>query len=190
MLEPKAWFAATILAAALIIAAAIAISLRWEIAVGAVLIFVAIGFLLGWRAAFAFLVAPLWVPVANAPYAVSMSPYPEQRHQVYFTIIIAAIFAYGGVLTLGMPAFLILRARKRPAFWIAPVVGFCAGVLTCSIFLILFSLSLGYSLTHAWHALAAQAADWSSPFFPTGGLGAVVGTTLWLIAGPDRERAA
>ncbi len=142
------------------------------------------------RTALAFLIAPLWVPAATAPYAVYMFPYPEQRHWIFITTIIGAIFAYGGVLTLGAPAFLILRARRRTAFWIAPVVGFGVGVLTGFIFFVLFGLSLGNSLTFVWHDLAAKSASWSSPFFPIGALGAVVGATLWLIARPDRERSA
>jgi len=115
-----------------------------------------------------------------------MFPYPDQRG----FIIIGAILAYGGVLMLGMPAFLILRARKRTAFWIAPIVGFGVGVLTFSIFFILCGFSLGQSLTFMWLRLHRLAASWSSLFFPAGGLGAVVGTTLWLIARPDRERTA
>jgi hypothetical protein len=75
----------------------------------------------------AFLVAPLWVPAATAPYAVHMFPYPEQRHWIYITIIIGAIVAYGGMLMLGVPAFLILRARNHTAFWVAAVLGFAIG---------------------------------------------------------------
>ena len=187
MLEPKAWFAATMLAAALIIAAAVAYSLRWGLAADAFPIyaaiflgpiFVAIGFFLGWRTAFAFLVAPLWAP-ATTPYIVS----PSGTYDINLNLLYAAILAYGEVLTLGMPAFLILRARNRTAFWIAPVVGFGAGVLTDAIVFILLGISLGNSLT-------LTRTSWSWPFFPTGGLGAVVGATLWLIARPDRERAA
>ena len=60
------------------------------------------------RTAVAFLIAPLWVPAAVAPFAISWAPYSEQRHWIYITIIIATIFGYGGTLMLGLPAFLIL----------------------------------------------------------------------------------
>ena len=70
----------------------------------------------------AFLVAPLWVPAAAVPFAALMFPYPEQRRWIYITVIIAAVFAYGGVAAFGTPVFLLLRASKRTAFSIAPVL--------------------------------------------------------------------
>ena len=118
------------------------------------------------RTALAFLIAPLWVPAATGPCAIYiLFPYPEQRHWVYITTIIAAVFAYEGVLTLGVPTFLILRARNCSALWIALVLGFGVGVITYLVFLILFGLSLGNSLTTVlsifWHDLTAKPAVWS-----------------------------
>ena len=138
------------------------------------------------RTAMAFLIAPLWVPAAAVPFAGHMFPYPEQRHWIYITVIIAAIFAYGGVAAFGTPAFLLLRASKRTAFWIAPVLGFAVGIATWLVFIVLFGLSLGNSWSFVSHDLASNSADlWG--FLTTGGLGAAVGATLWLIARPDRH---
>ena len=97
------------------------------------------------RTALAFLIAPLWVQAAAVPFAVLAFPYPGQRGWIYTTVIIAAIFAYGGVAALGMPAFGLLRARKHAAFWIAPILGFAVGDVTWLVFVFLFGLSLGES---------------------------------------------
>jgi len=138
------------------------------------------------RIALAFLIAPLWVPAAAVPFAGHMFPYPEQRHWIFITVIIAAIFGYGGVAALGMPAFRLLRARKHTAFWIAPVLGLTVGVATWVVFIVLFGLSLGNSWSFVSHDLVSNSAHlWA--VLPTGALGAAVGATLWLIARPDRE---
>jgi hypothetical protein len=65
----------------------------------------------------------------RVPFAARAFPYPERRHWIYKTVIIAAIFAYGGVAALGMPAFRLLRASKHAAFWIAPILDFAVGVV-------------------------------------------------------------
>jgi hypothetical protein len=99
---------------------------------------------------------------------------------------IAAVFAYSGVAAFGTPVFLLLRASKRTAFWIAPALGFAVGVATWLVFIVLFGLSLGDSWSFVSHDLASNSAHlWA--FLPTGALGAAVGATLWLIARPDRH---
>jgi hypothetical protein len=138
------------------------------------------------KTALAFLIAPLWVPAAAVPFAACAFPYPEQRHWIYITVIIAAVFAYSGVAAFGTPAFLLLRASKRTAFWIAPALGFAVGVATWLVFIVLFGLSLGDSWSVVSHDLASSSAHlWA--FLPTGASGAAVGATLWLIARPDRH---
>jgi len=136
----------------------------------------------------AFLIAPLWVPAAAIPFAVFVFPHPEQRHWIYFTTIIAAIFAYGGVAALGLPAFLILRNRKHTSFWIAPALGFGVGIVTLVAFLALFALSLGSPRPFA-NVMPNSLAQWLT-FLLTGALGAAVGATLWLIARPDHAGRA
>jgi hypothetical protein len=140
------------------------------------------------RTALAFLIAPLWVPGAALPFAARAFPYPEQRHWIYMTVFIAAVFAYGGAAVFGTPAFLQLRASRRTAFWIAPTLGFVVGVATWLVFIVLFGLSLGNSWSFVPHDLASNSANLSA-FLPTGTLGAAVGATLWLITRPDRGSA-
>jgi len=138
------------------------------------------------RTKLAFLIAPLWVPAAAVPFAARAFPYPEQRHWIYITVIIAAIFAYGGVAALGMPAFRLLRASKHTAFWIGPILCFAVGIITWLVFIVLFGLSLGNSWSFVSYDLVSNSAHlWA--VLPTGALGAAVGATLWLIARPDRE---
>lgn len=138
------------------------------------------------RTALAFLIAPWWVPAVAVPFAARAFPYPEQRLWIVITVIIAAVFGYGGVAAFGTPAFLLLRASKRTAFWIAPVLGFAVGVATWLVFIVLFGLLLGNSWSFVSRDLSRNSAHLWAPL-PTGALGAAVGTTLWLIARPDRR---
>jgi hypothetical protein len=133
----------------------------------------------------AFLVAPLWVPAAMVPLAAQMFPHPGQRHWIYITVIIAAIFAYGGTMVLGVPAFLMLRARRYTSFRTAAALGFAIGGLTGAAFLVLFALSLGNSVAFIRHQ-AVNMTWWLLP--GCGVLGLIVGGTLWLIARPDLGR--
>ncbi len=139
------------------------------------------------RTVLAFLVAPLWVPIATAMYvyAVGMFPNPEQRPWIYITTLIGALFGYGGVWAIGLPAFRILRAKGLSSGWIAIVMGFVVAVLTWHIFELLFALSLGNSLNFVWHNWTTSAVQWAL-ILGIGALGVVVGGTLWLIARPDR----
>jgi hypothetical protein len=107
-----------------------------------------------------------------------MFPNPEQHDFIYISII-AAIFAYGGMLTLGVPAFFILRAINHTAFWIAGVLGFAIGGLTWIVFFVLFGISLGNSLAFVWREAGNIVA---------GALGSIVGATLWLM--PDQTARA
>jgi hypothetical protein len=134
----------------------------------------------------AFLIAPLWVPAAIVPFAAQAFPYPEQRHWIYISSIIAAIFAYAAVAAFGMPAFVILRTRNFTALWTAPVL---VSALASSHGLSLSS-SLGCPLETAgvfplmiWRAI--RRIWW--PLLPTGTLGAVVGATFRVIARPHRS---
>jgi hypothetical protein len=135
------------------------------------------------RTVTAFLVAPLWVPAAVAPLAAQMFPRVAERQWIYITLIIATIFAYGGTLVLGVPAFLALRARRYTAFWIAAALGFVVGGLTWFVFFVLFALSLGIGI--GW----PNAVDMSRGLLLPGVLGSIVGATLWLIARPDLGHA-
>lgn len=142
------------------------------------------------RRRIAFLVAPLWVPFATVIIAnFSIFPYPQQGAWVIISGVIAAVFAYVGTLLLGVPAFRFLVSRNWTALWIAPALGFSIGILMWVLFLVLIPLFLGEGvegireeLGSAANNLLAQAVG----LLVTGGLGALVGVTLWLIARPDR----
>lgn len=138
------------------------------------------------RTVLAFLIAPLWVPAGAWPYAAYMFPYPGQQHWILMTTIVATVFAYGGTAALGIPAFLLLRARKYTSFWIAPVLGFAAGVATWQVFLVLFGLSLGHSWSFVLRELVNGSARLDN-YLPAGPLGSAIGATLWLVARPDRH---
>jgi hypothetical protein len=129
-----------------------------------------------------FLVAPLWVTAATASFAALTFPSPAQTAWVPIATITGTVFAYGGTLAFGLPAFLILRARNYTSFWIAAALGFGISNLTWMIFGVLFALSLGNSLAFIWQ----QATNLALPFLPIGALGSLIGATFWLIARPDR----
>jgi hypothetical protein len=139
------------------------------------------------RTSTAFLVAPLWVPAVMVPFAVRMFPYPAQGRWIYITVVIAAIFAYGGTLVLGVPAFLLLRARHYRSFGTAAVVGFAIGGLTAVAFFLLLALSLGGTFAGIWRE-GVKVNFWLLPA-ACGVLGSIVGATLWLIARPDFGRS-
>src|SRR5215475_2894936 len=73
------------------------------------------------RTSTAFLVAP-----ASSDFALCCLrvPLPWQYRWIIITVIISTIFAYAGTLMLGVPTFLILRARNHTSFWTAAALGF------------------------------------------------------------------
>jgi hypothetical protein len=141
------------------------------------------------RLAIAFLVAPLWVPLIVAPYsAFEIFPHPTQWRWVVIATIISAIFSYLGVFALGYPAFLALRSRNLTALWIAAALGFVVGALTMVAFLACFALALGEGSQSVDLFLQGPPSLLLAGVIPPGLLGALVGTTLWLIARPDRRQ--
>jgi hypothetical protein len=142
------------------------------------------------RSFVAFLVAPLWVPLVMIPLAsLYMFSSPNQGPWVAITIFLGVIFGYGGTLAFGLPAFAVLRSRQVTAFWIAPVLGFIIGAVTWQIFMVFFALMMSDGhLSTAAHGIKQTLGDPVKMLFAVGpgGLGALVGATLWLIARPDR----
>jgi len=110
-----------------------------------------------------------------------MFPHPEQRYWICVVTVIAIIFAYGGTLALGLPTLFVLRRFGWVRFWLAPIAGFCAGIVAGIVFLALFGLSLGENFSVVMQSIR--------PFgsLISGLLGMCVGTTFWLIARPDRQ---
>jgi hypothetical protein len=134
------------------------------------------------RPVIAFLVAPLVVPLFLLPSLYSGMP---DKFWFAVTLIVATITAYAGTFFLGLPAYLFLRARKWTAFWIAPVLGFIAGSLAYCVFVVLFGLSLGSSLSSVMSDFS-NVSGLRDLLWPIGPEGAAVGSLLWLIARPDR----
>jgi hypothetical protein len=77
------------------------------------------------------------------------------------------MLGYLGTLLFGLPLYLLLRAYGQTEFWLAPVVGFLAG------------LAMMY-LVRSWLGIPLLSV--------AGPSGAAVGALLWLIARPDRQR--
>jgi hypothetical protein len=100
--------------------------------------------------------------------------------------MIGTLFAYGGTLIVGVPAFLLSRAHNNTGLWVAAAIGFGSAALTWTCFLVLLPISLGEGIAFARHELATNWSIWAS-FPPIGILGSIVGITLWLIARPDRK---
>ena len=134
------------------------------------------------RTPIAFLVAPFVVPLVVALSVPARGPHDTAAAAA---VGVSALVSYFGSFLFGVPAYLLLRARKLTAFWIAPVAGFIAGTMMWYLFFALFGLALGSS------SIASALSDpnlLSSALGRIGPLGALVGTILWLIARPDRPR--
>lgn len=148
------------------------------------------------RALLAFLVAPSWVPVLMALAASvisALSGHPDWRF-VLWLVGISTVLSYGGTFLLGLPAFLVLLARHRTAFWHAPLVGLAAAWITLFVFLtIFFPIIVGgweaFSLRDAIHILLSSGdpIEMLILLMCSGIPGVLVGSTFWFIVRPDRE---
>ena len=94
--------------------------------------------------------------------------------------------SYTGTLILGLPIYLVLRARGLTHVWIAGVVGFAIGAVMWLVFSVLFVLSLGQGMTGVQLALTDNMRSLSGILWG-GVLGTVVGTLFWLIARPNKQ---
>ncbi len=133
------------------------------------------------RTLLAFVVAPLVVPLISTVYfrvRLANMAFP-------YTFITSTLVAYLGSLAFGLPIYRFLRARKLTAFWIAPVAGFIAGAMMWYVFLALFGLLFGYSISYVLSGLGSRELP---DALRLGGIsGASVGTIFWLLARPDRQ---
>ena len=149
----------------------------------------------------AFLLAPLIVPLLMGVIAL---PLLRDVPCLYaLGLIMATAVSYAGAALAGAPAYVGLRSVRWTAFWIAPVVGFVAGVIAA----IGFSAVLPAVLqSGVLRSILQMLSDMSElivicnvqiqsttivavpPFelLGLGFLGALVGTVLWLIGRPDR----
>src|SRR6476660_7966925 len=91
------------------------------------------------RTLIALLVAPLVVPILLSPYLRGLL---TTNFWLGFGLLISVVVAYIGVVVLGAPAYLFLRARGWTSFWAAPVLGFAGGVVMWFVFSAAFALAL------------------------------------------------
>ncbi len=132
------------------------------------------------RAAIAFLIAPVVVPILMARWLYVTMSGPDW---FMISLIITTITAYTGALVFGLPTYLWLRRRKWTAFWLAPVAGFVVGGLTWCAIAALFGWSPG-NLSDV-DSVLKNMTDLREVLWPFGPLGAVVGCLLWIIGRPD-----
>lgn len=134
------------------------------------------------RPIIAFLVAPLAAPLFVA---VDMYPLLSTPFSVRVVLYLSILTAYVGTFVFGIPAYLLLRARKWTAFWFAPVLGFMGGALAWWLFLAVPWTGGSFRFEPVWDLSRLRDVLW-----PYGPLGALVGTLLWLIARPDRAESS
>ena len=112
----------------------------------------------------AFGIAPLAVPLIMI---VNVGFDGASQSEISLIAFYSLMLSYLGTLLFGLPPYLLLRAYKQTEFWLAPVVGFVAG------------LAMMY-LARSWLGVPL--------LLVAGPAGAAVGALLWLIARPDRPR--
>jgi Na+(H+)/acetate symporter ActP len=136
------------------------------------------------RTVIAFIVAPLWVPVAAGVAASTLEP--GDNLSVAVDMFYNAFVAYLGAFALGLPAFLFLRYRKMTTFWIATPTGCIIG----GVWGVIFTTSLifyggGIGVIQKVFGGSGNLVQMSlSPAL----LGIIVGATVWLIVRPDRQK--
>jgi hypothetical protein len=134
------------------------------------------------RLILAFALAPLAVPVLLVSF-IPMSPSPAA---FVFALELSVVISYLGILVLGLPIYLYLRAYRWWSFWIAPIVGFVAGGVMWVAFSVMFVLSLGEGMFGVQLALTDKNML-KGCIWPGGVAGACVGILFWLIARPDSQ---
>jgi hypothetical protein len=141
------------------------------------------------RRAMAFLYAPLWVPLIVVLVGSGIStPSGPSASGLIIPAVIAAFFAYLGMMVIGIPAYLFLRWRRWTSLWPAAAVGFVAGFAMANL--------VGLAVVGFWGGWTAAVRkvvlDPSANDLVAGLVSALVGVlvaaTAWLIIRPDRER--
>ena len=137
----------------------------------------------------ALLYAPLWVPLIVVIVASGMGPGPPQASGLMMIAVIAAFFAYVGMVVIGIPAYLFLRWRKWTSLWPAAAVGFVAGFAMANVVgLAIVGFWGGWTSAVRKVVLDPSANDLIAELV-SALVGVLVAVTAWLIIRPDRERA-
>jgi hypothetical protein len=142
------------------------------------------------RHAVAFLFAPLWVPLFVVLYAAG-APGPGPPHAVWLVLMaaIGALFAYVGMVVIGIPTYLFLLWRNWTALWPAVAFGFVAGFIMGNLFaFVFFAVFRGWS--KAVDAMLHASLTDHLVTLVFAAIGMLVAGTAWLIIRPDRENAS
>lgn len=141
----------------------------------------------------AFLIAPLWVPLA----LLILAAFAPERELVSAIAAVSGVITYAATLIFGYPAFMLMWRYKRTGPGIAAVIGFFIGILSSYAFMICIGLFLvdakGGNVDKAFqhmisNVLNAQISLNDLPILLGSGLvGVPIGLTLWLIVRPDRR---
>jgi hypothetical protein len=134
------------------------------------------------RTLIALLVAPLVVPILLFAYLRGLL---TTNFWLAFGLLISVVVAYIGMVVLGVPAYLFLRARGWTSFWVAPVLGFAVGAVMWLVFSAAFALALDQGIAGVRSSLS-DPGTLSGVLWPGGIVGAAVGVAFWLIARPGR----
>jgi hypothetical protein len=102
----------------------------------------------------------------------------------FIIALIGMIAAYIGMAVIGLPVFVVLTRRGWTAWWTATAAGAAAGVANAYLALVCI-LVLARASEPSSEPLLKTAFDW--PLLAVSAFaGALVSSTLWLIARPDR----
>jgi hypothetical protein len=144
------------------------------------------------RTIIAFIVAPLWVPLAagGVAYISSFDPYPVPIFWTMVGLLGSALAAYVGEIALGLPVFLFLRSQGMSRLWIMAlsgcVIGAASGVLYWTSIVFYFSAGDIGALQKLFNGNDNLIQMSLAPSL----LGAIVGATFWLVARPDKRQDA
>jgi hypothetical protein len=138
------------------------------------------------RRKLAFLIAPMWAPLAMAIY-VSMGRMPTPGSWVDVAVLYSAAFSYGAMLFVGFPAYKFMISREWTSFPHAAFAGILIGFGASYLGHITLNLFRGpgfIGLSAFYLGL-----DW--PFVAIFAvIGALVSCTVWWIDRPDRRTSS
>jgi hypothetical protein len=136
------------------------------------------------RAVMAFFAAPAAVPLCLLLFSLPISN--KDATAAAAVLLVSLVLSYAGTLIFGVPIYTFLVKRGYTAFWIAIMLGFFIGALTWLIFAYFTAPSSTKGVSGVHYGLS-DPQTLKTALWPCGGLGAITGMILWLIARPDRE---
>lgn len=84
------------------------------------------------RTLLAFFISPLSIPLAWAAYMLVSGSYPDGWKLI--TLLIAALFSYVGIFSIGIPSFALLRKFNCLNLVTLSISGFIGGVIVLFLF--------------------------------------------------------